>query len=59
MPKRGKVVITPIAQLTPEGEVVGVYQNQSCAARENGISRSCITRVVNGAKYRKTYKGFI
>ena len=57
MPKRGKIVITPIAQLTPEGEVVGVYQNQSTAARENGISRSCITRVVN--KNRKTYKGFI
>ncbi len=47
----------PVAQLTPEGKIVGIYQSIAQASKTTGISRTGISRALNGES--RTAGGFI
>lgn len=56
--KRYKKKTTPIAQYNKDGKLIAVYDNQTVAAKETGIKRTMINRVLNDPLRHSTH-GFI
>lgn len=56
--KKYKKITTPIAQYDKDGNLIAVYDNQTVAAKETGIGRTMINRVLNDSTRHSTH-GFI
>ncbi len=54
-----KLKRTPIAQYDMDGNLIAVYANQTEAARQTGICRTMINRVINHDLGRNSTHGYI